>query len=458
MRYRLDPAVEVLDGGRALLGGDPTRLLRLSDAGARTVERWRVDGLEPETRAERKLVDRLLDAGMLHPQPVPAVTGTPPTVVVPVHDRVDALDRCLAALVASGAVDLVVVDDASADPDAHRAVAERHGAAFVGRGVNGGPAACRMTGWDHLAARSERPELVAFVDSDIGVTADCWPALVAHFDDPMTGLVAPRVRHVEGAGPVDRYEAANSPLDLGADPAPIMAGTRVAYVPAAALVLRAEAFAEVGGFDESLDVGEDVDLLWRLADAGWRCRYEPASTVAHAGRSSLVPMLRRRFDYGRSAAELDLRHPGALPPVRGSRWSAAVVVLAVAGHPVAAGALSAWTVREMARKLGAVPGASVLAARLVLRGHLGFARQVARAAVRPWLPLTMALSIISRRARRVAIVAALVSPVLAWRERRPAVTLPMWTALWLADDVAYTAGVWAGCIRRRTIGPLTADL
>ena len=114
--------------------------------------------------------------------------------------------------------------------------------------------------------------LVAFVDSDIEVSPDCWTALVGHVGDVECGLVAPRVAHRAGPGLVDRFEAANSPLDLGPDPAPIRSGTRVSYVPAAARVVRAEAFEEVGGFDEALDVREDVDLVWRLVEAGWRCR------------------------------------------------------------------------------------------------------------------------------------------------------------------------------------------
>ena len=453
MRYRLDPSVEFLHGGRALLGGDPTKLLRLSEAGAALVARWRREGCDPAGPAERKLVDRLVDAAMAHP--VPDLEDRPlPAVVVPVRDRPEALERCLTALVASGATRIIVVDDGSLDPAAHAVVAERHGAAVVRRAISGGPAAARMTGWRAL---EPRPMLVAFVDSDIEVSPDCWTALVGHVGDVECGLVAPRVAHRAGPGLVDRFEAANSPLDLGPDPAPIRSGTRVSYVPAAALVVRAEAFEEVGGFDEALDVGEDVDLVWRLVEAGWRCRYEPASVVTHVGRSELGPMLRRRFDYGRSAAVLDARHPGALPPVRGASWSAAVVAAVAAGHPVVAAGLTGWTVRALAQRLGEVPDAWKLSARLVLRGHVGFARQLARAVIRPWFPITLALGLVSRRVRRLAAVAALVHPLLTWRDRRPALALPAWVALGLADDMAYSAGVWVGCVAARRLGPLRPE-
>jgi len=450
VRYRLDADVEVLDGGRVLLGGGPTRLLRLSDAGARLVERWRRDGFDDTGVAGTRavLMTRLVDAGMAHPAPDPApVLVDDLVVVVPVRDRVGALDRCLAALVASGVASVVVVDDASADGPGHAAVAARHGAAVVRRTVRGGPAAARMTGWRSL---DPRPSFVAFVDSDVAVTPECWGALLGHFGTPACGLVAPRVRHTaghgSGAGVVDRYEAASSPLDLGADPAPVRAGGRVSYVPAAAMVVRSDAFAEAGGFDEGLEVGEDVDLVWRLADAGWRCRYDPSVVVEHAGRSHLGALLRRRVDYGRSAAVLDARHPGALPPVRGSRWSVAVTALGVTGHPVLAFALAVGNAEALGRRLGD----RRLASRLVMRGHVGFARQTARALVRPWFPVLL----VSRRARWATLAAA----AWSWVERRPDVALPTWVVLRLADDLAYSAGVWAGCVRQRRWAPLRPDI
>ena len=42
-------------------------------------------------------------------------------------------------------------------------------------------------------------------------------------------------RQAAGDGWLDRYERVRSSLDLGADPAPVVPRTRVAYVPSAAL-------------------------------------------------------------------------------------------------------------------------------------------------------------------------------------------------------------------------------
>ena len=90
-------------------------------------------------------------------------------------------------------------------------------------------------------------------------------------------------------------------------------------MPTAALVVRARRPADAGQggavFDPALRCGEDVDLIWRLHDAGWRIRYEPAVRVGHHEPASWPGLLARRFRYGTSAAPLARRHPA-----RWRRW------------------------------------------------------------------------------------------------------------------------------------------
>lgn len=454
------------------MGGDPTRLMRLSDAGASFLQRWSaapdrtLEVTDTSSAGVTALVDRLVTGAMAHPVIDARERGAQQlTVIVPVFERTGPLDRCLAALGRSGVGRVVVCDDASTNGDEIRAVAERHGASVVRREVNGGPSAARMAGWEAVRAdlAADPSSLVAFVDSDIDVTAEWADRVVGHFEDESVGLVAPRVVHRAGqnATLVDRYEVANSPLDLGERPAPIVAGTRVSYVPAAALVIRATTFGEVGGFDPSLTVGEDVDLLWRLAEAGWRCRYEPDAVVEHRGRSTVRTMLRRRVDYGRSAAPLDRKHPGTLPPVRVNRWSLGVVAALAAGHPIVSACLWAWTVRSMGKRFDALDGftdSRRLAIDLTTRGHLAAGRQLGRAAIRPWFPLVILLTGRSKRFRRAAVMGVLVEPVLSWRRTRPAVDPLTFAALVLADDLAYSIGVWAGCVDERSARVLLPEI
>ena len=104
----------------------------------------------------------------------------------------------------------------------------------------------------------------------------------------------------------------------------------VSYVPSAALLARRTAVA--GGFDETMRVAEDVDLVWRLTAAGWRVRYEPGAAVAHAHPVATGEWLRRRAFYGTGAALLASRHGSAVAPVVVSPRSAlAWALVAAAG-------------------------------------------------------------------------------------------------------------------------------
>ena len=54
------------------------------------------------------------------------------------------------------------------------------------------------------------------------------------------------------------------------------------WCSAAALLIRREAFEDVGGFDERFFLYcEDVDFSWRLLSKGWKLRYVPAACVRH---------------------------------------------------------------------------------------------------------------------------------------------------------------------------------
>ncbi|MGB8859903.1 MAG: mycofactocin biosynthesis glycosyltransferase MftF, partial [Ilumatobacteraceae bacterium] len=316
--------------------------------------------------------------------------------------------------------------------------------------TNRGPGAARNTGLAAVAT-----PLVAFVDTDV-VLPDGWlEPLLAHFADERVALVAPRIAGAPGVSWLAGYEQRHSPLDLGAEPARIAAGTRVSYVPAATMVCRTSVVRDLGGFDADMRLGEDVDLVWRLTEAGHRCRYEPASVVLHEPRPSLPDLLRQRFGYGRSAASLARRHPGALAPVRMSGWSALSWVLLALRRPLLALGVAGGTTIALQRKLTDVPPAD--SARLAGLGHLAAGRQFANAIVRVWWPAAVLVALIVRRARlpvALAFSVPTMAEALGTRSVQPVLDAP----LRVADQMAYGAGVWAGVIAERTAAPLLPEL
>ncbi len=85
--------------------------------------------------------------------------------------------------------------------------------------------------------------------------------------------------------------------DLGRD-----RPTDVDWVSGAAMLLRREAAARVGSFDEAYFMYvEDVDICWRLREAGYRVVYDPAMRlVHHIGRTSSQQSLRMLYQHHRS--------------------------------------------------------------------------------------------------------------------------------------------------------------
>jgi mycofactocin system glycosyltransferase len=414
--------------GPVVIGGSPLRLFRLGAGGVRVVEALERGVALPA--GHQRLTDRLVDAGAIHPRPRAGPFAVKDvTVVVPAFGASPSVSGY------DGVAAVIVVDDGSDPP-----LGALDGAVTVRRDVNGGPAAARNTG---LAAVTT--PLVAFVDTDVTADPGWLQTLLAHFADEGGGLVAPRVMSTAGRSVLARYERARSPLDLGGAPARISPGTRVGYVPAAAVVCRRRAIDELGGFDTTLRSGEDVDLVWRLVEHGWRCRYEPAATVEHRPRSDVLAWARQRWTYGCSAGPLEARHRGALAPVRMSGWSAGVWALLAGRRPVVAATLAAGTAAAMARKLGDVPPAESV--RLVLRGHLLAGRQLGSAVTRAWLPLAL-LAVPWRRARLPLAGAALL-PLLDWRGDSGLDPLT-YAVLRLTDDAAYAAGLWTGVARTRS--------
>jgi hypothetical protein len=248
--------------------------------------------------------------------------------------------------------------------------------------------------------------------------------------------------------------------------------TRVAYVPTTALLLRRAALDDVSDrgsegdevFDPTLAVaGEDVDLVWRLHETGWRIRYDPSVQVRHLEPETWTGLLGRRFRYGTSAAPLALRHPGALPPLVLFPWPTLTVAAALARRPTLSAAAYACSVLSIVRALrranqpaDGVPLAMLDAAYQTWLG-------IGRYGTKYGFPLLVIGAFRAGRKRRhegwasAAVMASLaLGPALAeWAGRRGRSLDPVRFVLGrLADDLAYGSGVWAGCVTHRTPTPL----
>jgi mycofactocin system glycosyltransferase len=459
-RIELDRDAKRLDD-LTLFGGSPTRLLRLTPKGVKTLSE--LSNSPIRSKAAGVLARTLTDAGIAHPLPPELGAKPDVTVIIPVRDRPAMLHRCLAAL--GTRYPVVVVDDGSADPAAVVEIAAAHGANLLRRKVNGGPAAARNTGLNAVSS-----EFVAFIDSDCVADEGWIEALAAHMGDPLVAVVAPRIVAIESGTWAGRYTTACCSLDLGDHQARVVPSTRVAYVPSAALIIRRAALADVADpdvtdadvFDETLRSGEDVDLIWRLHAKGWRIRYDPVVRVGHEDPDTWRGLLSRRMRYGKSAGELAQRHPGAMRPLTFNPWPAVTVTAILARRPAIAAIGFAGATTSTAR--------SLRKSRLPVRRTIPI---MAFATHQIWLgtgryftqfaaPLLVA-AIVQRTGdngrstplrRFVALSLLLGQPITTWFVRRPKLDPARFIVGQLAEEIAYGTGVWLGAIRVRNAIPV----
>ena len=431
--------------GDTVVAGSPLKIFRFSSAARSVLEA--LENQKEVSNSSTSTIQRLLDAGAVHPILDSMETSLKPsdvTVVIPVHNE-DELQ--LNALISqlSPTHEVLIIDDGSTTP-----LADINGARVIRREVAGGPAAARNTAIDFVTT-----SITFFLDADTSLVDDSWTNLLAHFEDSSVGGVAPRIASESGTTLLQRYEASESPLDLGSEPARIRKNSRVSYVPTAALMIRTDLLRVHRGFDESLRYGEDVDLVWRLLEADVVCRYEPATVVRHSPRASLLDAWKQRVSYGSAAAPLNQRHPGAATPLRINRWSALAWSAFAIGHPLIGLTIGAGSTVALERKISSQPDSRILALRLAGRGNIHAGRMIAQVITRTWWPFALVLALFSRRGRRVALAAIVLPSLTKWFATKPKVDPVSYCALKLADDVAYGTGVWKGVIATRDLGALT---
>jgi mycofactocin system glycosyltransferase len=332
-------------------------------------------------------------------------------------------------------------------------VARGFGALVVSSGgVRRGPAAARNVG-----AKVATGEILAFIDSDCTASSGWLSELIPHFREQKTAAIGGMVEGMCSASAVDRYEAVMSSLSLGSRERFGNSGDDTFYLPSCNLLVRRQAFLSVGGFEESMHVGEDVDLTWRLRDGGWTIAYLPAGNIRHEHRSSLRSFMSRRFDYGTSEGMLQKLHPRrrkrfVLPPLLG-----AVLALALLAPlcgwwlvPAAFGLLAAdsacYRVR-IARRGVSLGFWELCVGRMRALGGLCY--YLSYHLIRYYALVLCAIALLLPAFWSVPVVLLLVAAGVDCRIKKPQLSFLRFAGIYTLEQVAYGAGVFWGCLRGR---------
>ncbi len=152
----------------------------------------------------------------------------------------------------------------------------------------------------NLVADQTSSPWIAPANADTRVARGALGRLLgAGASDPSAGVIAPRLVLPDGQTQRSAYPFPSLGVSLmylagvvrlsprlakrllldGAEPEP---GATVPWAVGAFLLVRRAAWNEIGGFDPGLWMyAEDLDLGWRMRQAGWVTRYEPGATIYH---------------------------------------------------------------------------------------------------------------------------------------------------------------------------------
>ncbi|MGQ9920313.1 MAG: mycofactocin biosynthesis glycosyltransferase MftF [Desulfobacca sp.] len=465
-RLSLKPGYQLLptpDGG-VLLWRAPLRALRCNAAAFQLLQQCQEGFLiRPESSPPApvcRFLDTLWQAKLLAWQPRVAADLPQISIIVPVFNRVQGIADCLQALLAlaypADKREIIVVDDGSQDgtPDQVR----HYPVKLLALERNRGQAAAR-----NIGAAAAQGEILAFIDSDCIADPQWLRELVPYFQDERVVLVGGYVAAYYQHSWLDRFEEVQSPLNMGREMILGVGASSDFYVPTCNVLIRKEAYRRVGGLNEQLRVGEDVDLCWRLKAQGHHLLYVPKGKVRHQHRDRFWQAFRRRFDYGTSEAFLFTKHRGvrkkfpwkpaeavlallwALLLLTGA-WQLVVGVAAVwLGH--------AWQQRRLLQnKIGvALPWRLLLMA--TLKEELAWLFFGSYHLQRYYLvPLCLFIFLWPHAGVLVAVL-VLLPLTLEYLRRRPRLPFVVYGTFFLAEQISYQMGVFWGCVKAWSFSP-----
>jgi len=266
--------------------------------GSHTVQDWAF-GVTHADRVPKAACAQLRE---MHESPLCELLPAAPkvSVVVCTYNGARTLEQCLHSLLRLDYPDfeVIVVDDGSEDDTA--SILDRFPEIRVIRQPNHGLSAARNAGLQAAAGT-----VIAYTDSDCFADRDWLSQLVAQLE--ASGAAA-----VGGPNlPPDDGRMAACVAASPGQPMHVLESDQVAeHIPGCNMAFRREALESINGFDTQYrKAGDDVDVCWRLQQAGHWITFAPAAFVWHHRRQGPRTYLRQQAGYGEAEALLRFKHP-----------------------------------------------------------------------------------------------------------------------------------------------------
>jgi GT2 family glycosyltransferase len=221
-------------------------------------------------------------------RPVPEGGDELTSIVIPVHNNSAYTEACIDRLLERGNLnrpfEIIVVDDGSTDNTP--SLLEHYGRRIRSLRLSPNHGFSRAC---NAGAAAAQGEFILFLNNDTLPEPGWLEALCDVFrEHPRAGIVGAKLLYPDGtvqhAGvsiTVDRF-AHHLYAGFRSDHPAVNRPRRMRAVTGACMLVRADLFRSLGGFDTGYVNGwEDSDLCLRAGQAGWETHYCPSSVVVH---------------------------------------------------------------------------------------------------------------------------------------------------------------------------------
>ena len=419
----------------------------------------------PDPEKIEFLLNDLVRKGFLEQEGFSVLPDYPSvSVIIPVRNRPREIESCLLSLgkldYPDHKLEIIVVDDASTDHTPQ--VVSGFPARLITLKSNRQASYCR-----NLAAKQATGEILAFIDSDCLADSLWLKELISAFKDSRVGGAGGKVASWFQESPLDRYEEVKSSLIMGKRFARSQENETFFYVPSCNLLVRRNLFLELGGFKEELFVGEDVDLCWRMQDAGHLVEFRPAGTVFHKHRNRLKPFCLRRFDYGTSEPLLQRLHKSRgkkmiLPLGSSLFWTMGILAL-VFKSPIILSLCAVIVIADSLNKRFLVRRKNIpvkipVLLLSVLRGYFAHFYHSCAFLSRYYLIWSIPVLFFSWLAFGVVWCAHFLTASTEYIIKKPRMNLFSFFFYFSLEQLFYQLGVWWGCMRHGSFQAVNPQL
>ena len=164
-------------------------------------------------------------------------------------------------------------------------------------------------------------EIIAYTDSDCMPDSDWLYFLVSTLLHSSYAAVGGPNLNPPAQGPIPAAVAACP----GAPTHVLLSDTEAEHIPGCNMAYWKSVLEEIGGFDpEFRTAGDDVDLCWRLMQAGHRVGFSPSALVWHHRRFTMQAYFRQQKGYGEAEAMLRFKHMQYFDPQGSARWKGVI--------------------------------------------------------------------------------------------------------------------------------------